>query len=266
MDKQNDINVITARITASKKYRPLSETLIQRIVLNAVEKYGKKKAESEARNTLHQIWGSYYPTYPSFKKLADNFRSSYAGNNEKEALLPLLSLHASTRERMHFLDSFYKEIFHITGTPSTLLDIGCGLNPLTLPWMSLSQDTTYYAYDIDKGEVEFLREILTIIQVPVRVFIEVGDIVVDTFPDADVTFLFKMLPLFSLQKGKSLFGVIDSFKTNYLVISFPLASLSGRNVGMENFYSTQFEQQMREVPYVYHKLTFPTELVFIVVK
>ena len=51
----------------------------------------------------------------------------------KSACRDILTLHSSTRERLPILDRFYRAVFEITGQPASILDLGCGLNPLACP-------------------------------------------------------------------------------------------------------------------------------------
>lgn len=50
------------------------------------------------------------------------------------AALALARDHASTRERLADLETFYGQIFHLAGAPHSILDIGCGLHPLLFPF------------------------------------------------------------------------------------------------------------------------------------
>jgi 16S rRNA (guanine(1405)-N(7))-methyltransferase len=73
--------------------------------------------------------------------------------------------HASTRERAPHLDGFYAPIWEVTGTPASVLDLGCGLNPLALPWMGIG-DAMYHAIDVDAGTLDVARGFLAAVGQP----------------------------------------------------------------------------------------------------
>jgi 16S rRNA (guanine(1405)-N(7))-methyltransferase len=52
-----------------------------------------------------------------------------------------------------------------------VLDLGCGLNPLALPWMGLPATTRYYACDVDHGQVAFLKGWLALAGQPGQAFV-----------------------------------------------------------------------------------------------
>ena len=43
----------------------------------------------------------------------------------------LLISHKSTKERLEYYPGLYKSLFNITGKPASILDLACGLNPLS---------------------------------------------------------------------------------------------------------------------------------------
>ena len=65
--------------------------------------------------------------------------------------------------------------------PSRVLDLGCGLGPLALPWMGLAPDTIYIASDVDRRPLATVAEFLELVGQPHR--IDVRDLVAD--PPAD---------------------------------------------------------------------------------
>ncbi|MDP3093768.1 MAG: hypothetical protein Q8N16_03315 [bacterium] len=272
-------NELVKRISVAKKYRPVYLKTVERIVSVCAAKYPEKQVEQKARNLLHQIWSVYFPIRPDFKKLlkklkenAKNMRgvggpTSHVLNSQKikEAVSPLLKLQSSTKERIPVLDDFYKEIFKVTGQPKTIIDLGCGLNPLSWPWMNLPENCHYLGFDIDKEQNDFLNNVFKLAG-PKRFRAKLGDILVDRSPRADVIFLLKLLPLLEhQQKGISL-DILKRMPAKFLVVSFPTKTISGRQKGMIDFYSKQFQDLIRNEPWETEKILFPTELVFVIKK
>ena len=274
--REESIKKIVEKIAASKKYRPLYRKTIERVVLDCAKRYPTKEAEKRSKNLLHQIWGIFYPTRPNFKKLAERFEESIkivegptshnlGDQMVRETVLPILKLHASTKERIPVLNNFYRQIFEITGQPKTILDLASGLNPLTYFWLP-KKSIRYLALDIDQEQNDFLRSVFRLLKVK-NVKIKTGDVfAARTLPRADVVFLFKILPLLAHQQKESLLKLLGNLRCQYLVVSFPTKTVSGKEKGMAEFYAKQFEELIKQKPWQVTKILFPTELVFIVNK
>lgn len=267
MYSDQDVIELSSRIAHSRKYRNIYEKTIERIVRQCLQIYGKKSAEDAARNILHQIWGAYYEHKPNFKALLDEIKGGI--NNRmgyKECVLRALLAQSSTRERVPLLDSFYKEIFSATGYPDSVIDHACGLNPLTIFWMDLPKDAKYYAFDIDKDQINFLRMVLSLMGLKDKVEVNLGDIFVDEFAFADVVFMLKLLPILEKQQKGSSLEIMKRQLCHSLVVSFPIKSLSGAEKGMTDFYSKWFKDLMKSSAWAYEEIFFKTELVFVVHK
>jgi len=266
-EKPEIIRLIADKILHSRKYRSLYPKTVERVVESCLLKYPLKVAEKEARNLLHQIWSAYYFGYfgrPKFDKILSTIKNDIEkGIAVKEALMPVLELHSSTRERKSILESFYKEIFRVTGYPQSITDYACGLNPLTIPWMGLPKNTEYTAYDIDTGEIKFIDDVFSLLKIQKAKAI-VGDLFIDLPQKTDVVFMFKVLPLLEKQQHGSAIEIIEKQKCRYLVVSFPTKSISGKERGMIGFYCEQFEKSAKTSGWHAEKLLFPQEIVFVV--
>lgn len=258
---------IVENIKNSKKYKAVYRKTIERIAADCVVRFGEKtlrpaqgkRAEKEAKNLLHQVWGAFYKTRPNFEKVLESFRAKVESDkNIRQAVLPILNLQSSIKERIPILDEFYKKIFEITGIPNSIIDYACGLNPLTLQWMNLHEKTTYKAYDIDEEEVEFLKSM--------GIDARLGDILIDSFEAADVIFLFKLLPCLEHQKKGSSLEILKKLKFKYAVVSFPIKSISGKEKGMTDFYSNNFKNLLEKEGFKWTEILFKTELVFVIRK
>jgi 16S rRNA (guanine(1405)-N(7))-methyltransferase len=255
---------IVKKISQSKKYKALYEKTIERVVRDCLIRYPEKLAEQKAKNLLHQIWGAYFPSQPHFQKLLADFKQEIEnGKNVKEAVRPLLQSQSSIKERLPILDDFYRKIFSVTGVPESIIDHACGFNPLTYFW--LPKGIKYFGFDIDKNQAEFLKSVFKILNID-RVKIDLGDILTDKFPQADIVFLLKLLPLLEHQQKGSSLEVLKKQICKYLVVSFPTTSLGGRKIGMVDFYSKQFQDLIKETGWETTKILFPTELVFVIKK
>ena len=59
-------------------------------------------------------------------------------------------------ERISIYKDLYKQIFKITKKPKSILDLGCGLNPLSYPLMNL-KNVTYNACDIAINDLNLIK-------------------------------------------------------------------------------------------------------------
>jgi len=265
MHTEQDTAELIQKIANSRKYKNIYGKTIERIVKQCLEKYERNQVEKKARNILHQIWGAYYEYRPDFRILLAEFKENInSGLGIEESLLKILPLQSSVRERIPILNDFYRKIFSVTGYPNSIIDHACGLNPLTVFWMNLPENTKYQAFDIDNVQIDFLRSVFEFLGLGNQIEVGLGDVMVDEFDYSDVVFMLKLLPLLEQQsKGLSL-EVMRRQRCNHLVVSFPVKSLSGIEKGMAEFYSNWFENLIGSEAWKYEKIFFETELVFIV--
>lgn len=261
------VTELTRKISQSRKYKDLYNKTIQRIVEDSLRKGGVKQTEKLARRKLHQMWGAYWSTRPDFNKLLERFGQDIKqGKDLKQAATSILSLQSSTKERISILDSFYQKIFAITGMPSTIIDLACGLNPLTYFWMDLPKSAQYQGFDIDRGQVDFLNQVFQVSGIQKRVKISLGDVLIDEFEYADVVFMLKLLPLLEhQQKGISL-ELMKKQPCKNLVVSFPVRSLGGKSKGMIVHYERWFKNLIKDEKREIKKILLETELIFIIHK
>lgn len=267
MNENDNLTQLIQRISNSKKYRSVYHKTIERIVSECLEKYGKRDAEKKARNLLHRIWNSYYISKPNYEYLLNKIRENPTDQLKlEETILNILAYQSSVKERIPILNTFYHKIFSIIGYPSSIIDHACGLNPLTIFWMNLPKDTIYNAYDIDDDQIDFLNKAFQIISIENKINIKTGDVLSDEFEYADVIFMLKLLPLLEQQgKGLSL-EVMKKQQCKYMIISFPIKSLSGNYKGMVEYYSDWFSNHVSKEKWKVEKMLFSTELVYIIEK
>src|SRR5258706_1059629 len=132
-----EIDAILAAVAESRRYRHVAPKIGAGL---GAEKLPKTKnaadAEKRTKPRLHQIFGAYASPLP-YDRLADRLDNTQGDPALfKKVCSQILTQHASTAERLNDLEAgFYQRIFKITGRPTKILDLACGFNPLTLPWM-----------------------------------------------------------------------------------------------------------------------------------
>ncbi|MCB0188030.1 MAG: hypothetical protein KDE31_27370, partial [Caldilineaceae bacterium] len=154
-------------VLASPKYPAIAPELVQFIGQQELAKRNNQKAAVKAtKNKLHQITGAYWQGAPTYAEWLTLLQSAGAADHSPDQRLlhtacrTLLAHHASTRERLPILREFYLTLFAGLPPIGSVLDLACGLNPLTLPWMGLAADTRYYACDVNNEQMVFLQQAL----------------------------------------------------------------------------------------------------------
>lgn len=265
MNFAEDIEDFVNKIKNSRKYRDICDDTIRDVISNLLPRYRRKSdAIKAARTKLHRIQASYLGNI-SFDQEIKNIAEFHSNGNiekVKSISLKLMKEHASTRERIPLLDSFYDEIFAVTGTPQRILDVACGIHPLSIPWMKLPNNTLYYAYEIDNRLVNCLNKYFTAIGF--QPLAKMQDVICSPPEDTgDIAFVMKMVPcLERREKGISV-ELLKMLKVRYLVVSFPIKSLSGRSKQMPSFYSQFFYDITDGLGWKIKKLPIPDELVFV---
>jgi len=253
--------MLCEEIFASKKYAALYRPLVLRICDEEYKKYDNNKDRVKAvKHTLHAMYGAYLNSADIFKK------ANKLLDVQDPDIGRLLNLHASTKERMRHLNDFYSFIFESIGVVESVLDIGCGLNPFTLPYFP-QKPLKYYAFDIDERIAGLNNRYFEHLCLPALA--GCMDISIETPKmTADAAFLFKLLPLIERQsKGRSI-RLLREINAKFLIITYPTTSLSGKEKGMKSFYTSAFVQMIASDPdeglFVFAKKQIGNELVYIV--
>lgn len=256
---------VVAVVLESRRYRRVAPDLVTRVAAEESAKHPRKaEAIKSTKRRLHQIVGAFGPE-PPFADLLSRLHAAYAAGADDEiraACRLALGCHASTRERLPILDRFYREVFAVTGQPTTLVDLGCGLAPLGLPWMSLPPEAEYHAYDVDILAASFLNGFFGLAGLPPLA--EARDVVAHP-PEApaDLALILKLLPTVEQQGGSPL-RLLERVRARFLVVSYPVASLGGRDKGMPRNYEARFRDLIADREWPVERLAFETELVFVI--
>ena len=256
---------LVAAVQGTPKYRHVAPAFARRIGARELAKgRGEKEAVKATKRRLHQVAGAYLDAGVRYDEWLGALRAAHAAGPEEleAACIQVLRHHASTRERIPFLADFYPPL--LAGLPPvrTVLDLGCGLHPLALPWMGLPAGVEYVALDVYEDMAAFLNEFLALL--PVRGRAEARDIL-EPLPAkrADLALLLKLLPgMEQVEKGAGR-RLLAAVPADVLLVSFPAQSLTGRRgQGMPVNYEAQFQGLVAGTGWAVERFAFPTELVF----
>ena len=173
--------------------------------------------------------------------------------------------HASTRERLPILESFYATTLASLGPVRSVLDLACGLNPLALPWMPLAPDASYYACDIYADMIAFLNGFFA--QAGVRGQARICDLASGAPNEpADLALVLKALPPIDQQAKHAGRDLLRALNARHILVSFPAHSLGGRGKGMAENYEQRFRALADAEGWAIERFVFPSELAFLVMK
>ncbi len=254
---------VVEKIQLSKKYKYISEKTILELVKIELPKHKSEKNLIKAvKNRLHQVYGAFLSRKDTEKisKLLSTLESG--GEDIRDIAKEILRLHQSTRERLDIYEELYREIFDVTGKPSSMMDLACGLNPFSIPYMNIDRHVDYYAYDIDSTVIENVNRFLGILGYPRLA--SVKDVLFERIEEySDLCLLFKFLPTAErIRKGSSS-RLLKSINSRFIVVSFPLKSISGKEKGMLENYSRIFEPVMEESCKIKKKFVLGNEIFYI---
>ncbi|MBR9704682.1 hypothetical protein GOV12_04670, partial [Candidatus Pacearchaeota archaeon] len=203
MIESNELsNKILIEIKKSKKYQDISDEIIKDEIIKYLNKNPNLiKKNKLKKNNLSQIKANLHRIYASYQTSNKNKRTKLINqlkdNKENPQIInDLLKTHRSTYERLIFYTSLYKDIFKITNKPETINDLGCGLNPISIPLMNLKK-IKYHAYDIEKSEIIILNDFFNILKIQAKAdILDTKDLEkIKNIPNSDIIFMFKLIDL-----------------------------------------------------------------------
>ena len=255
---------VIERVLRSPRYRDVDRSLLTRLAeQELVRARNADDAVKRVKRRLHQAVGAFRGA-----GRADAIAATWSGDLNAPAFCAAcahaLRAHASTRERLDSLDAFYAGIWAITGVPARVLDIGCGLNPLALPWMGLAPFATYLASDVDRRPLATVASFLALVGQPHEV--ETRDVVArPPAQEADVALMLKLVTTLDRQMPEASAQLLAALRVRHAVVSFPMHSLGGHRKGMERTYRARVDQLVADAARVSSvtEASVPSELVFV---
>jgi len=236
-----DIKEIISKIKRSKKYQDISEEVIKQ----SIEDYTKGKSLDffdedilikDIKSRLHRAHSSFQSSTKTKKEREKLLTELEQDPQNLQIIDSLLETNNSTKERLQDYREIYKEIFYITGKPKRILDLGCGLNPLSFYYMDLHNFSEYYAYDINDKDKEFIERFFKIIEINGKSeTLDLSKIEnIKKLENADICFMFKLVDVLEENKeghkySEDLIKILID-KCKYLVVSFPTKTISGKKM------------------------------------
>lgn len=288
--EQSQIDLVVAAVLAASKYRNLAPDLVRAVAVRELAAHrGVKTAIKATKNKLHQVAGAYVEQRIEPTQWLDRLRSCEPATSARDAddaliqaglanprfahlgaqvlrgAIDLMARHASTRERLPILRRFYAETLADLPPIRSVLDAGCGLNPLALPWMPLATDATYYANDIDRALIAFIGQYLALVGVPGAAHVR-DQATNPGGPRVDLALALKLLPVLEQLERGAAARLLDALDAPFILVSYPARSLGGRARGMDVAYERQFAALASGKGWDIRRFVFPGELAFLIKK
>jgi len=255
-----DAAELVIEVKKNKKYKNISEDIVKAKVEEYISRnpiFDEKIAVKEIRKELHRAHGSFRG---EAKKLGEYILKKDWEN--------VLRANKSTAERLANYDEIYQKIFEITGKPNSVLDLGCGLNPVSIPFMKLEKDFEYYGCDINEAEIVALNDFFKVGGINGKAeALDLSDIEnVRKLREADLCFMFKLVDILEKDGHKYAEEMIKILadKTRFIVVSFATRTLSGKK--MKFAERGWIERMLARIEMKFEKLVFENEIFYVISK
>jgi hypothetical protein len=212
---------------------------------NNIEEKNKISNLKELKNLVKIIRSEIGERYGQFLTSKYNKKQNKILNEinslNEEIILELLKLHKSTRERCDYYEKIYSKIFDNYKT-NNLLDIACGLNPISIYFIEKKQNkkiNNYIGIDLNKNDMKFINEFYKKFNFNGEFFdhdiTELNWIEKIKEKKIDTIFLLKAIDSFEKEKkniSKEILNELIKIRTiKKIIVSFPTKSIKSK----ENF-------------------------------
>lgn len=258
------VDEVVRVVLAAPKYAPIYPDTVRAIAVAELHAArSAKEAAKRVKRKLHQIGGAYQRDDLRYARWLAELQAANDEAARREICQRIMLAHASSRERLPYLKLFYQRVFSGLSPIGSVLDVACGLNPLALPWMGLPAAARYDCLDIYADQMAFMQAWLDLNGRPGEALWQ--DVLLAPPKGAyDVALLLKTVPCLQQLDAAATRRLLATLRARTLVVSFPVRSLGGRDVGMLASYSRGFEQTLHELGYTGEGQVIGDELVYIV--
>ncbi|MEM9455704.1 MAG: 16S rRNA methyltransferase [Myxococcota bacterium] len=259
------VDDVVKAVLASRRYRSVHPATVRRLAQRTLSRGEHRRpvdAIKATKRALHQIFGAYLPQPPRYDRWLAALRDAPDPAAQRDVLRRAMVQHASTKERLDYLEALAAALVGRLGSPRSVLDVACGLQPLASPWW-LDPGVEYHAWDIDRALVQFVGTCLELLGH--RPHAAVVDLLGSPpWPSTEVALVLKTLPCLEQQQAGASDALLGSIPAPRLVVSFPTRSLGGRAKGMGRTYADRFEALLSARGWSADRFEVGPELVYVV--
>jgi len=257
---ENEIEKLIQEVQRSRKYRDLElpvEMLRDLIEVNLPISKNLAELKTNFRKSLHNVIAPYLESI-DYNQEIHYLQANSSALSDPEDLKAycrkMMTKHASTRERIPYLEQFFDTIHEVIGSPRSVLDLACALDPLCLPWMKLDEGAVFKAYDINLPRVRYLQTFFALIYPNYQAIQE--DIFLNPPTEkAECVFFFKEAHRLEKRQPGATHILLDSINAATIVLSLPAMDLKGhhsleklhRSLVKKTLDGTNWRQEVRLV-------------------
>lgn len=263
------LTTLVAEVTRSPKYASISVDLVREIGLKELAKTKNiKDAIKATRNKIHQVGSAYQETpipYTNWLKELSNLPQNIQAPETVNFIRDCLPLHASTKERLPFIETFFQQTLSPIQPVESILDVACGLTPLCLPWIPAAANVRYTGVDIYENMIHFLDQFYN--QFKVNHSFSVMNILQEISKEkVHLALVLKTIPC--LEQVDKTIGtrLLETLNAENILVSFPSRGLGGRSKGMAENYEAHFYQLIAGKNWQVTKTEFANEIAFLIRK
>ena len=257
-----ELSRLIAEVVRSPKYAQIAPEVVSRIAKQELPRHRKlADGVKSTRTKLHQAAGAYFNPNISYAHLSDNLQSSRLDNVLIWAR-QTMALHASTAERLPFLEEFYTTCLSGIPTPKVILDLACGFNPFTFPWQPGFPQATYLGCDIVLPMLDLVDQFLKKLGNNGKAF--TCDLTVETPQETtDLVLLMKTIPLLDQVDRQIAPRLLKELQTDHILVTFPGKSLGGRSKGMLKTYAARMHELVSDGSFEITEHLLPNEIAYL---
>jgi 16S rRNA (guanine(1405)-N(7))-methyltransferase len=271
LNKEN----VVAELLRTRKYGQTTVETLERVAEWALARHAAPgDALKAAKRKMHQVCGAYFNA--AHLRPLERIVSALPPPEDTGAFLSAcrraMEYHASTKERLPILEQLYERLLAMVPRPRSIVDIGCGLNPFSLPWLLRlfpAGGLDYHACDIDRRLIVLVNSFMRHMGLPEQGIVQdiLGQPLDLPLPEEpDIVFLFKILPCLEQQEKGVGLRLVRDLPGKTVIVSFPGKSLGGKNKGMQGHYGAFLDQLLSGLAAAARTVEFPSETFFIVTR
>lgn len=252
-----DMDSLVAQILLKPEFVGLSKELVfselnvylrkRNILKKDFTKKDEKLIIKDIRSNLRLLTGRFQNSQKDRNKLLES-------NN----FTAILNTHTSTKERV----AIYPKIKELINTLDivSILDLGCGLNPLALAEKKIK----YYASDIREDELNIIKKYFKTMNSESYTFsFDLRNHEnYSSLPPADLVLIFKVLDIIEKKSHKIATKLISELKCKYALISFATRKISGKK--MNSPKRKWFESILFHKSLMFKKFIFENEVFYLI--
>ncbi len=218
---------IIREIKKKKELSGITDSLVSSLLEDYLEKNRlslEKLAPSYRKILIKDIRAS-------LREHVGRFKSSLKDRKkllERGEISKLLRTHLSTKERIDFYPRLKEMIKNLS--PSSILDLGCGINPIALA----EKDVKYYASDVNLDDLELVRLFFKKKKIQGETFVcDMRDINRCSFPSADICLILKVFDILGKDDYEIAKNVMNKIECKQAIVSFSTKTLSGKSLSQK---------------------------------